>query len=248
MNDSHSTGGMIGAHLAKLRARNPISAEEEQVIRASVREIIKVPAQGTAAPAMTPLDVSMILISGIAARQKDLRDGKRQITELQVPGDYTDLHSFTLKYLDHDVVAMTDCTFAVVPHTRLREMTERHPRLTRIYWFATNLDAAIHREWELSLGRRSATASMAHLFCELYVRLGIVGLAQDGRFDLPLTQTQLGECLGITPVHANRTLQDLRRADLLDFASGMVRILDLDGLKRTGDFNPAYLYLEPQDR
>jgi CRP-like cAMP-binding protein len=239
---------VIDKHLMKLRARDKIDAREEAAIRAAVQEVIKVPADDTVVRANTPLDFCTILLSGIACRQKDLRDGRRQITELQVPGDFTDLHSFTLKYLDHDVAALTDCTLAVVPHDRVKAITEEYPHLARVYWFSTNLDAAIHREWELSLGRRSALARMAHLFCELFVRLEIVELVEGLAYQLPLTQMQLAECLGITAVHANRTLQELRATETVDFASGRVTIQDFAALGRVAEFDPAYLYLDRRRR
>ena len=235
---------MLDRHLLKLRARDEINGREEEVIRASVREVIKVPADGVVVRANRPLEVCTILLSGIAARQKEMPDGKRQITEIHVPGDFTDLHSFTLKRLDHDVVALTACSFAVVPHARLQQITETLPHLTRVYWFGTNMDAAIHREWVVSLGTRSAIARMAHLFCELHIRLGIVDLVLADAYDLPITQQELGEMLGITPVHANRTLQELRGKGWVEFTSGRVTIKDLAALKRTAEFDPSYLYLE----
>ena len=235
---------MIEHHLVKLRARDEINGEEEAAIRASVAEVREVRADRHVVRAYQPLDFSTILISGIACRYKDLRSGGRQITELHVSGDYMDLHSFTLKYLDHDVLALTDCRFAVIPHERLAQLTERHPRLTRVYWFSTNLDAAIHREWELSLGRRTAQAALAHLFCEMEVRLGIIGLVQDGKYQLPITQTDLAECLGLTSVHVNRTMQELRAAGLVEFRGGEVEIFDLPALRAAAEFNPGYLYLD----
>lgn len=235
---------MIEPHLLKLRARDRISAGEEAVIRAGVREVVRIPADRIVVRARQALDTSTILLSGIAARQKVMRDGKRQITELHVAGDFIDLHGFTLKYLEHDIATLTECTFAAVPHAHLEQMTERHPRLTRIYWFGTNLDAAIHREWEMSLGSRSAIARMAHLFCELCARLDIVGLVQGNSYRLPISQQELSEMLGITPVHANRTLQQLRKQGLMEFARGIVTINDLIALKRVGEFDAAYLYLD----
>lgn len=239
---------MIDLHLMKLRARDEISAEEEAAIRALVAEVREVPADRHVVRAYEPTTTSNILLSGIACRYKDLRNGRRQITELHVAGDYTDLHGFTLKYLDHDVLALTDCRLAEIPHRRLHEMTERFPHLSRVYWFTTNLDAAIHREWELSLGRRTAQAALAHLFCEMEVRLGVVGLAEDGRYDLPITQTDLAECLGLTSVHVNRTLQELRADGLLEFRAGEVRILDRARLRAAAEFDPGYLYLERRPR
>jgi CRP-like cAMP-binding protein len=239
---------VIEHHLMKLRARDEIGEEEEEAVRATVSEIIEIPADRHLVRAYEPVESSNVLISGIACRYKDLRDGSRQITELHVAGDYADLHSFTLKYLDHDVLALTDCRFAVVPHERLREVTQQFPHLTRIYWFSTNLDAAVHREWEVSLGRRSAQAALAHLFCEMEVRLGIVGLAADGKYRLPITQTDLAECLGLTSVHVNRTLQELRASGLLKFRGGEVTIPDLARLRTVAEFDPGYLYLDKRPR
>jgi CRP-like cAMP-binding protein len=153
-----------------------------------------------------------------------------------------------LKSLDHDVVALSDCSFAIVPHERLKEITERHPHLARVYWFATNLDAAIHRAWEVSLGSRSALGRMAHLFCEMYTRLQLVGLTRGTSYDLPISQQELAEMLGMTPVHANRTLQQLRKQGMLDFAGGLVTIHDMAALKRVAEFDASYLYLDRQQR
>jgi CRP-like cAMP-binding protein len=239
---------MIERHLMKLRARDDVSAEEEAAIRESVAQVRDVRADSRIIRAGEPLDVSTILLDGIACRAKVLRSGERQITELHVAGDYMDLHSFTLKRLDHDVLALTPCTLALIPHERLRKITERLPHLTRVYWFATNLDAAIHREWEVSLGRRSALSRTAHLFCELYVRLGLVGLAKDLRYDLRLAQADLAECLGLTPVHVNRMLKTLREEGAVTFRGGSVEIGDWDALVRIAEFDPSYLYLEKRPR
>ncbi len=239
---------MIDAHLLKLRARDKVSPEEERAIRAAVAEIRDYPADRTFIRANQELSVSTLLIDGLMCRYKDLRDGQRQITELHVSGDFADLHSFTLKRLDHNLMTLTPCRVGIVPHDRLQAITEAHPHLTRLYWFMTNLDAAIHREWELSLGRRSALARIAHLFCELNVRLGIVGLAEGGAYDLALTQTDLAECLGLTSVHVNRTLKELRTRGLVEFRGQRVAIQDLEGLERVAEFDPAYLYLESRPR
>jgi CRP-like cAMP-binding protein len=239
---------MIEFHLKKLRTRDEISAEEEQFIRGMVSHTVRVPADKVFIRAGEVLRESSILLRGWMARAKDLPNGQRQFEELHVPGDFTDLHSFTLKRLDHDVVSITASELAMVPHERLREMTERLPHLTRVYWFATNLDAAVHREWTLSLGRRTAMSRMAHLFCELFVRLEVVGLTNGQSYDFPLTQNELAETLGLTSVHVNRTLQELRRMGLIEVADRRVTILDADGLKSVAEFDPDYLYLEKRER
>jgi CRP-like cAMP-binding protein len=233
-------------HLTRLRARFRISDEEERVIRGLVGGEEEYPADATIIKSMQEQNASRILLSGIAARHKGLRNGTRQVTELHIPGDPIDLHSFTLKRLDHDIVTFSPCRLARVPHDRLWAMTEQHPRLALIYWFGTNLDAAIHREWELSLGRRQALNRMAHLFCELYMRLDLVGLTQSSSFELPINQTELGECLGLTSVHVNRTLQQLRELGHCDFRGNRVTIHDLPALKALAEFDACYLYLGPQ--
>lgn len=239
---------MIEAHLMKLRARDDISAEEEQAIRGLVSQVIEVPEDRTVIRRGDELEHSLLLLSGWLARAKDMPNGQRQMAELHVAGDFADLHSFTLKRLDHDVIALTRCRIGMVPHQRLKDITERFPHLTRVFWLMTNIDAAIQREWTLSLGSRPAIARMAHLFCELNVRLGIAGLAQNDSYDFPLTQVELGECLGLTSVHVNRTLQELRRRGLLTLENRQVTLHDLEALKQVAEFDGLYLYVEKQPR
>lgn len=239
---------MIDRHLMKLRARDDIGAEEEQALRDAAGEVVHYPGDTTFIPAGRTLDRSTLLVEGLIARYKDLRNGERQISELHVPGDFADLHSFTLKKLDHAVMALTPCTVVQVSHANLKAITEQHPHLARVLWFTTNLDAAIHREWVVSLGRRSALERTAHLFCELQVRLGVVGLATEQEYALPITQVVLAECLGLTSVHVNRVLKELRERRLVEFRSGHVTITDLAALRRLAEFDSAYLYLDKQPR
>lgn len=239
---------MIEKHLLKLRARDVVTAQEERVLRDLVSVGCEVPAKTTLIRAGQRLTTSTLLLEGLMCRYKDLSDGQRQISALHISGDFVDLHSFTLKRLDHNIRALTACKVALVPHERLRALSHDHPHLTRLYWFTTNLDAAIHREWELSLGRRPAIARIAHLICEMHVRLGLVGLTHGLEFRLPLTQADLAECVGLTPVHVNRTLKSLREQGLADMQRGRVRILDLGRLQGIAEFNPDYLYLENEPR
>ena len=239
---------MIERHLMKLRARDELGEEEEAALRGAVEEYRDYRSDLTFIEPNEELQHSTLLLDGLMCRYKDLRDGQRQITELHVAGDFADLHSFTLKRLDHFVMTLTPCRVAIMPHENLRRITEQYPHLTRLYWFGTNLDAAIHREWEVSLGRRNALSRLAHLFCELYVRLGLVGLVEEDAYALDLTQTDLAECLGLTSVHVNRTLKELRERGLMEFRSGRVEISDLIGLRRIAEFDPAFLYLERRPR
>jgi CRP-like cAMP-binding protein len=235
---------MITVHLKKLKRRIELSSEEERAIREAVTETRTVAADQILIRSGQTLNSSLILLDGWLARSKDLASGERQVTELHIAGDFADLHGFTLKRLDHDVMTLSDCTLAVVPHERLEDVIERFPRLARAYWFSTNVDAAIHRELALSLGQRSAISRMAHLFCELHARLDMVGRARSDGYEFPLTQRELSECLGLTVVHANRTLQELRRRGLVELESRQLTIRDRRGLEGIAEFDPAYLYDE----
>jgi CRP-like cAMP-binding protein len=239
---------MFDKHLMKLRARDDVSQREEQLLRSLVSEERRVAARKTIIRAGEELETSTLLLEGMMCRYKDLRDGSRQICELHVAGDFVDLHSFTLKKLDHNIMSLTACTTAVVPHERLYELTEHEPHLTRLLWFSTNVDAAIHREWVLSLGRRKALSRLAHFFCELQCRLEIVGLADETGYTFELTQADVAECMGLTNVHVNRTLKSLREMELLEFRDKQVRILNLPELQRVGEFKPDYLRLEHRPR
>lgn len=239
---------MIDRHLMKLRARDEVSEQEERAIASAISVVKDFPADLTVIRRGEELTSSTLLLDGLMCRYKDLRSGERQICEIHVPGDFVDLHSFTLKHLDHNIMTLTPCRIALVPHERLRAITEEFPHLTRVYWFGTNLDAAIHREWELSLGRRSALSRTANFFCELHIRLGLVGLADDSGYDLPVTQIEMAECLGLTSVHVNRTLKQLREQNAVEFRRGRVKLLDLDILRRIAEFDPAYLYLGRRQR
>jgi CRP-like cAMP-binding protein len=239
---------MIDAHLKKLRVRDDISAEEETAIRGLVADVREFRADQTVIRRNQDLTESLLLLDGWMARTKDLSDGGRQISELQFSGDFTDMHGFTLKRLDHNVVTITRSRVGIVPHERIYALLERFPHVGRVYWLMTNLDAAIHREWTVSLGRRSALSRMAHLFCEILQRLKIVGLNDGDSYEFPLTQQELSECLGLTAVHVNRTLQELRKRGLIEVENRRVTILDLPRLKSVGEFDPYYLYLEKRPR
>lgn len=235
---------MIERLLRKLAARDQISVDEEQALRGLIATVEDIPAKKVLVARGERLRHSILLIEGVVSRYRDLHNGRRQISALHLPGDFPDLHGYTLHYLDHDVMTLSRSRVAYVPHDRLDRLTEEFPRLTRLLWFLTNLDAAIHREWEVSLGQRSGPAKAAHLFCELHTRFSVLGMTEGNAFPLPMSQTEFGECLGLTFVHTNRILRTLRERGLADFRNRMVTIHDLPGLKGLAEFDPAYLYLD----
>jgi CRP-like cAMP-binding protein len=187
---------------------------------------------------------STLLISGFSARYSTLEDGSRQITEINVSGDFIDLHSLLMKQMDHGVVALTDCVIAEAPHSGLIDITERHPHLGRLLWLDTIIDAAIHRQWLVAMGRRSGLGHLAHLVCELYLRLQAVGQTGDLTFELPLTQTTLGDALGLSTVHVSRLISELRaRASSLGRAGASIFSTGV-ALAEIAEFDPTYLRLQ----
>lgn len=241
---SRPTDGLV----RKLRARDVVSECEADALATTVEVCREFEGGTLLVPAGIPLDRCNLLVDGFVCRFKDLADGQRQILELHVPGDFVDLHSFLLKKLEHNIGALTRVQIAYIPHDRLKCVTEEHPHLSRMLWFSTLLDAAIHREWILSMGRRSAVARIAHMFCELHLRMEVSGLTEDHSYALPLTQIDLADAAGLTHIHVNRMLKQLREEGLMTWRSGRVTIHDWEGLQRVAEFNPGYLYLERQPR
>jgi CRP-like cAMP-binding protein len=190
---------------------------------------------------------SILLLDGMTARFKAFPDGRRQLLALHISGDFVDLHSFLLKTMDHGVLALTPCRITKVPHEAIRRLTEQRPHLTRLLWLNTLLDTAILREWTAGLGRRTALGRAAHLICELALRHQVVGLGGPAGFRFPLTQAELGDALGLSTVHVNRVIQQLREG-LIVWDGGDLRILDWPALVSLAEFDPGYLYLEQEPR
>lgn len=239
----HAVDGLVRA----LERRDTVSPHERDALAEAIGEIRIHPAGNTLIRAHKQTESSTLLIDGMIAREFSLAEGRRQIVALHVPGDFVDLHSMLLKSLDHDVTAMTDVTVALFPHAALRRITETEPHLARMLWLLTVVDAAIHREWIARHGH-SAAVRIAHLLCELQMRLAIVGGATDTGFALNLTQTDLADMAGLTSVHVNRTLRKLREAGLALVRDGYASIPDLKKLQDFAGFDPTYLYTERQPR
>ncbi len=238
----------IGCLLMKLRLRDDVSPHEENVLRGAISSIEEYSPGKTIICHGTPLSRSTLLIDGLIGRYKDLSGGERQITEIHIAGDFVDLHGLLLRKLEHDIGALTRVKVAYFQHDDLRRITETEPHLTRLLWLSTLIDASIQRDKILSVGRRTAVARIAHLLCELNVRLRGVGLAEDLRFPLPLTQTDIADAVGLTSVHVNRMLRQLRDEKLVTFRSGEVLIHDLERLETLAEFEPDYLFLERRPR
>ncbi|MGI4733069.1 MAG: Crp/Fnr family transcriptional regulator [Janthinobacterium lividum] len=226
------------------RHRADLTPEMRDALAAAMSPRMVVPARKTIIRRGEEVRHSTLLVSGFLCRYMDARDGYRQLVSVQVPGDFVDLHGYPLHRLDHDVASLTEVSIITVSHDDLTALIERFPGLSRILWFATMLDAAMHREWIFRLGRLEAVGRVAHFLCETYERLRAVGLAADGRFDFPLTQQDIGEACGLTSVHVNRTLRRLREGGLAEMSAREVRIGNLHALAALGEFEPDYLYFD----
>ncbi len=235
---------MIEKLIATIQERYAFSEEEADLLRSKMMETIDFKQGDVIVPEGREITYCSLLVDGFSCRSKYTADGARQIMEFNIPGDFVDLHSYPLEFLDHSITALTDCRVAKLQHKDLTSLIESNPRLGRILWFATMVDASIHREWLVCLGSRAGATRVAHLFCEMFYRLRIVGLTKDTSYSFPVTQTELGQALGFTPIHVNRVLKDLRDQGLLTFRNSTVDIHDLKALEETADFDPAYLYLE----
>ncbi len=237
---------MISERFLRDKSAVHLELDERAHLEASISETRILKPRTTTVRAGDYLEQSTLLLEGFMSRYIDDRQGLRQLVAVHVPGDFVDLHGFPLKVLDHDVATLTAATVAIFPHSRIEEITRDWPRLTRKLWFATLIDAAIHRAWLFRLGRLDAVGRVAHFLCETNARLMAVGLSDGRQFELPITQSDLGEICGLSNVHVNRVLRHLREDRLCVFRSSVVEILDVRRFAARGQFDPAYLYIEPQ--
>jgi CRP-like cAMP-binding protein len=187
---------------------------------------------------------SCIVLEGMLFRHKTMIDGNRQILSFHPPGDIPDLQSLHLKRVDYSLTASCPTIIGTIEHQAVHAALREEPGLTDLLWRDTLIDSARFLTWIMLVGQASAEARMAHLFCEMYVRLDSVGDTQDRSFRFPITQGDLADALGMSIVHANRTLQNLRAESMLSFNNGRAEILDWDRLAHLAQFDPAYLHLQ----
>ena len=183
-----------------------------------------------------------VLVEGFACRYKIVEGGRRQIMGFLVPGDFCDAHMFVLNRIDHSILTLSDAKIALVSREAMRTVNAEHPVLQRAILWATLADAAISREWLANMGRRSPDRRIGHLLCEMLTRLKAVGLAEEQRFAFPITQSDLGDAMGLSTVHVNRTLQELKEKKLIQWRRGLFEVLDLARCQHYSDFDASYLH------
>ena len=183
------------------------------------------------------------VLSGYAYRQKLTLQGARQIVSLHMRGDLLDLQHLYLKVADHNIQALTRLEVIEVDRTALGNLAVERPNVGKAIWTDALIDASIFREWIVNVGRRDARARIAHLLCEFTARMKEAGLRQEGGYDLPMTQEQIGDATGMTAVHVNRTLRSLEAEGLLHREKRFLSFDDWDRVSAVADFNATYLHL-----
>lgn len=234
----------FAAMVDRLAGRSSCSEEEKRLLAGSVERLLAVKARTDLLQQGERPRHMCLLIDGYAARYKLGASGERQIMQFHLPGEVLDFHANMLGLADHSVMTLSACRIARVPHGVILGLIAAHPGIARSFWLETLIDASITREWLLNIGRRDTYARVAHLFCELAVRMEAIGRCHDHHFEFPVTQTELGDAMGVTAVHMNRTIQALRADRMVSMNGNCITIHDWERLSAAADFEPTYLYLD----
>jgi CRP-like cAMP-binding protein len=189
---------------------------------------------------------SFTILEGWACRYKMLPGGGRQIMAFHIPGDLPDLQSLFLHRLDHSIAGITPIKVAFIRHRDLNELIRNHEGVARALWRDALVDAAIFREWMVGIGRRNAHQRIAHLLCEMATKIDAVGLAEGDTYPWPVTQVEIADALGLSDVHVNRVLSDLKRDGLVTMQRRSFTVHNWPAFKALGEFDPLYLHLQEQ--
>ena len=234
----------LGLFLTRVAARSTLTDAERQAVLDLPGDFAKVRTNQDLVKLGEVVNRTCLVVDGMMGRFGQTRDGQRQISALYIPGDMPDLHSFVLPRSSWALTGLANSTVMRIPHAAIDDLVLKYPALASAFWRDCVLDAASAVEWVLNIGRRDARARLAHLMCELASRYEQIGRLDGLSFPLSLTQTHLADALGLTPVHINRMLAQLRRANILHISGKVVHIDDWAGLISAGDFDAGYLHLD----
>jgi CRP-like cAMP-binding protein len=228
----------------RLTLRSLLSEDEVSALLALDGQIAKVAAHVDFIRLGEPVDHSCLVVSGLVGRFGQNSDGLRQITSLYIPGDMCDLLSVVSPKSAWGLAALTSTTILRVPHAHLRQVAAKYPGVAEAFWRDCVADGSMFSEWVVNVGRRDAISRVAHLFCEMGVRCEKAGLGSRLSYPLPLTQPDLGDATGLTGVHINRMLKELRARSVVELRSGMVTIHNWHQLARIGEFEAGFMLLD----
>lgn len=230
---------------SKLSRNFPLSTGETDALHALPMSIKRVAAgKDLLRDGDKPEEVCVVL-EGLICRYKIVAEGGRQIQAYHLPGDMPDLTGIHIARMDHSLGALRASTVALVSHRALRGLIAAHPEIGARLWRETVVENAVAREWINNIGRRSARARLAHLICELLSRYRALDLATD-TLPMAVTEIELGDSQGLSAVHVNRVMKELKRAKLVVMSGNLIRVVDFERLKFAGDFDPTYLHLSEQ--
>jgi CRP-like cAMP-binding protein len=233
---------MLNPLISKLEQFAKLSDEDKRLLEDATHDVTYFgPRQDIINEGDRPEDVHLIL-EGWAGRYKVLANGDRPIMAYLIPGDLCDIHIALLDQMDHSIGTLSRCKVAFIAREKINKVMEENGRLARALWWATLVDEAILREWLVNMAHRSADHRLAHLMCEMLLRSKAVGLTTDDSFELPLTQEELGDTMGLSTVHVNRMLQELRGRGLITTKGKRIIVNDVDRLFEFAEFNPNYLH------
>lgn len=242
MREVHKLEDSVAAFVRRLTVLNALPENSVATLERIIREhtFRAKPGEDLICEGDTPSGI-WIMLSGWAFRYKALEDGRRQVVSFLLPMDICDTNSLLLKKIDHSVGVMSNAIISELPQQVLNELFSVIPELMQVLWREFLVETAIQREWVVNLGRRMALERVAHLICELFERLRTAGLVENDTCDLPATQMDLADATGLSVVHLNRTLQELRAAKLITFRDRALTVHDFEGLKSIAMFDPSYL-------
>ena len=186
-------------------------------------------------------DGLFVLIDGVAIRYRVLHDGRRQILNVALPGDLIGFPACFFENALYSVTALADSIVAAISFAQLHRLFEDYPRLGAAIFWLFSCEAAMYAEHLIDVGRRSARERVAHFLLELLTRLQAIGLADERSFQMPLTQELVGDALGLSIPHVNRTLRQLRTEGLVGIDGQTVTINDFEALAALADFEKTYL-------
>lgn len=233
------------ALIRRLRTISAIDEQDIETIRALPIDLkTYAPGQDIVRDGARPT-ACCLLAEGFCIRSKTTFEGRRQILSIHIPGEIPDLQSLYLHVLDHDLVSLTECRLGFIPHAALKVVVRQRPNVAEVLWRDTLIDAAMFREWIVNVGQRPAASRLAHIVMELRARLKVIGRDHGNRIEMPMTQEQIGEAMGITSIHANRIIKQLREDGVLEFHRGHVTVLDENKLEELAQFEDCYLHLTP---
>jgi CRP-like cAMP-binding protein len=241
-----SQGDALQLFVDRLTSRSVLTEEEVTALLGLSGQVKEVAAHIDFVRFGEQVSHSCLLMSGLAGRFGQNGDGGRQITCLHIPGDVADLVSLVSPKTGWGLTALTPTTILRIPHADLRRLTAAYPGIAEAFWRDSVADGSIFSEWVVNVGRRDAITRVAHVFCEMAIRSEMAGLGERTSYPFRATQADLGDATGLTPVHINRTLRELREQGIVEHRNGRVSIHDWDQLVSTGDFDPAFLLLNGQ--